>query len=106
MNHRTLKAIWAAIGSSSPEPEPCPTCQCEPIVTIYRDEDGYIGRIECSPESRRIRGILKSGAHEHADFSGPCATPEDAYDAVVGTWNGHLSGLLPRGKRFPIEDVP
>ncbi|MBR3583604.1 MAG: hypothetical protein IKO01_09230 [Kiritimatiellae bacterium] len=101
MKASSIKAVWAAIGCGSPEPEPCPTCYLRPIVTIICDEDGYVGHIECSPDSRKIRGLLDPGTHKHFDFSAACKTPEEAYDAAVETWNAHLSALLPRGERFP-----
>ena len=103
MRASSIKAIWAAIGFSSPDPDLCPTCHHSPIVTIFRDEYGYVGHIECSPESRAIRGLLDPGTHIHFDFSGSCATPEEAYDAAVETWNGHLDGTLARGDKFPKE---
>ena len=104
MRASSIKAIWAAIGCGSPDPEPCPTCHLSPIVTIFRDDDGYVGHIECSRETRTIRGLLDPGTHIHFDASGPCATPEEAYDAAVETWNGHISGSLQRGERFPKQE--
>lgn len=89
-------------GSGSPEPDLCPTCNHSPIIKIIRYEDGYVGHIECSPESRKICGLLDLGTHIHFDASGPCATPEEAYDAAVETWNGHLDGTLERGARLPL----
>ena len=99
----TIKAVWGAIGPYCPEPVPCPTCKSTPIVTILKDGKRYRGHIECSPETRRIKEcvLVNPGEHVHFDYSNPCKTPEEAYDSAIKTWNGHLSGTLDRGKRFP-----